>query len=90
MLENIATMYTRLVDQKTPATDEMFPILVYVLLFSNPEGLLSCVEYIRSHLKASLMSGESGYVLTSVTSAIQFLRNLDGLQLRQNKLALLS
>lgn len=68
--ENIASMYTHLVDNKTPAADEMFPILMYVLLFSNPDGLLSSLEYMRSHLRPSLMTGEYGYVLVNMTGAI--------------------
>lgn len=77
--------------------DEFFPVLVYVVLRSNPAMLYSNVRFIqRFSLKFRTYLGESGrstvnyavaklisgYYFTSFVSAIKFIQEMNGQSLR--------
>jgi len=53
------------------------PLLIYVVLQSNPEHLVSNVQYILRFRNQEKLGGEAGYYLSSLMGAIQFIENLD-------------
>ena len=55
--------------------DEMFPILVYVIVKANPPNLLSTVQFINN-FTAKNSSGESAYWWAQFSSAVEFSKTL--------------
>ena len=55
--------------------DEMFPILVYVIVKANPPNLLSTVQFVNNFMGKSL-SGEHAYWWTQFTTAVEFSKTL--------------
>lgn len=49
------------------------PLLIYVVLQSNPEHLVSNVQYILRFRNQDKLGGEAGYYLSSLVSSL-FLR----------------
>lgn len=59
------------------SADSFVPLLIYVVLRSNPEHLVSNVQYILRFRNQDKLGGEAGYYLFSLMGAIQFIENLD-------------
>ncbi|KAL8688630.1 MAG: hypothetical protein Q9218_005508 [Villophora microphyllina] len=59
------------------SADSFVPLLIYVVLRSNPEHLVSNVQYILRFRNQEKLGGEAGYYLSSLMGAIQFIENLD-------------
>ncbi|KFA50824.1 hypothetical protein S40293_05842 [Stachybotrys chartarum IBT 40293] len=59
------------------SADSFMPLLIYVVLHSNPEHLVSNVQYILRFRNQEKLGGEAGYYLSSLMGAIQFIENLD-------------
>ncbi|KAH7328721.1 hypothetical protein B0I35DRAFT_473398 [Stachybotrys elegans] len=59
------------------SADSFMPLLIYVVLQSNPEHLVSNVQYILRFRNQEKLGGEAGYYLSSLMGAIQFVENLD-------------
>ncbi|KAL9579318.1 MAG: hypothetical protein Q9212_005179 [Teloschistes hypoglaucus] len=59
------------------SADSFVPLLIYVVLRSNPEHLVSNVQYILRFRNQDKLGGEAGYYLSSLMGAIQFIENLD-------------
>lgn len=88
--------------KKPPNADDLFPLLVWIVLNANPENFFSNIEfllflnlklkyifrYINKFIRQNCLIGEEGYMLTNVKSALFFLENLDGQGLKQGKLKL--
>ena len=53
------------------------PMLIYVVLQSNPEHLVSNVQYILRFRNQEKLGGEAGYYLSSLMGAVQFVENMD-------------
>lgn len=56
--------------------DDFLPMLVYVILGSDIEGLVSSIEFIRRYRDPDQLIGESDYYLVQFTSAITFINNM--------------
>lgn len=52
-------------------------MLIYVVLQSNPEHLVSNVQYILRFRNQDKLGGEAGYYLSSLMGAVQFVENMD-------------
>lgn len=63
-------------ENKTGA-DEFIPLLIYVILCSNPPALLSNLLYIQRFRHPEKLLSEPGYYFTNVLSAVQFIQNMD-------------
>ncbi|PHH81681.1 hypothetical protein CDD82_214 [Ophiocordyceps australis] len=59
------------------SADSFMPLLIYVVLQSNPEHLVSNVQYIVRFRNQDKLAGEAGYYLSSLMGAIQFIENMD-------------
>ncbi|KAI0161170.1 hypothetical protein GGR52DRAFT_582568 [Hypoxylon sp. FL1284] len=59
------------------SADSFMPLLIYVVLRSNPDHLVSNVQYILRFRNQEKLSGEAGYYLSSLLGAIQFVENMD-------------
>ncbi|KKA26291.1 hypothetical protein TD95_001756 [Thielaviopsis punctulata] len=59
------------------SADSFMPMLIYVVLQSNPEHLVSNVQYILRFRNQEKLSGEAGYYLSSLMGVIQFVENMD-------------
>ncbi|KAF3352644.1 hypothetical protein VdG1_08810 [Verticillium dahliae VDG1] len=59
------------------SADSFMPFLIYVVLQSNPEHLVSNVQYILRFRNQEKLGGEAGYYLSSLMGAIQFIENMD-------------
>ncbi|EGX87910.1 guanine nucleotide exchange factor Vps9 [Cordyceps militaris CM01] len=57
--------------------DSFMPLLIYVVLQSNPEHLVSNVQYILRFRNQDRLGGEAGYYLSSLMGAVQFVENMD-------------
>lgn len=59
------------------SADSFVPLLIYVVLQSNPDHLVSNIQYILRFRNQDKLSGEAGYYLSSLSGAIQFIEGLD-------------
>ncbi|KAI1386521.1 uncharacterized protein F4822DRAFT_410380 [Hypoxylon trugodes] len=59
------------------SADSFMPLLIYVVLRSNPDHLVSNVHYILRFRNQEKLGGEAGYYLSSLMGAIQFIENMD-------------
>ncbi|KAF5013426.1 hypothetical protein FDECE_570 [Fusarium decemcellulare] len=59
------------------SADSFMPLLIYVVLQSNPEHIVSNVQYILRFRNQEKLGGEAGYYLSSLMGAIQFIENMD-------------
>ncbi len=62
---------------KSAGADDVFPILVYVILCANPPNLHSTIQYVRYFGAASVSFGEAGYWWTQFCSAVTFIQSID-------------
>ncbi|KAJ6257246.1 Vacuolar protein-sorting-associated protein [Drechslerella dactyloides] len=59
------------------SADNFVPLLIYVVLRSNPDHLVSNIQYILRFRNPDKLNGEAGYYLSSLSGAIQFIEGLD-------------
>ncbi|ODA83935.1 hypothetical protein RJ55_02452 [Drechmeria coniospora] len=59
------------------SADSFMPLLIHVVLQSNPEHLVSNVQYILRFRNQDKLGGEAGYYLSSLMGAIQFIESMD-------------
>ena len=62
---------------KMPSAEELFPIVAYLLVCSNPPHISRNLEYIDEYLAPNTKIGKEGFVLTTVSAALRFLQNID-------------
>ncbi len=76
--ESVIRVFSEAYQKQGANSDDVFPILVYILLTANPEGLLLSLSYLYSFLRESLMQGRFGFLLANFQAAVSFLDHLDG------------
>ncbi|XP_046589846.1 GTPase-activating protein and VPS9 domain-containing protein 1 isoform X3 [Neodiprion lecontei] len=59
-----------------PAADDLIPVLVFVVIKTNPPSLLSTIQYVDSFY-ANRFEGEEQYWWTQFCSAIEFIKTMD-------------
>ncbi|KAH8928243.1 hypothetical protein BT69DRAFT_1213065 [Atractiella rhizophila] len=57
--------------------DAFIPILIYIVLKSNPEHLVSNLQFVMRFRNPEKLAGETGYYLSSLNAAISFIETLD-------------
>lgn len=55
------------------SADSFMPFLIYVVLQSNPEHLVSNVQYILRFRNQDKLGGEAGYYLSSLVRSTDYL-----------------
>ncbi|XP_012287140.1 GTPase-activating protein and VPS9 domain-containing protein 1 isoform X2 [Orussus abietinus] len=63
-------------EREIPAADDLIPILVYVIIKTNPPSLLSTIQYVDSFY-GNRLEGEEQYWWTQFCSAIEFIKTMD-------------
>lgn len=58
-----------------PGADDVFPVLLYVLVKANPISLLSTIQFVET-FKLDELEGETAYWWHQFTSAVQYIRTL--------------
>ncbi|OZJ06295.1 hypothetical protein BZG36_00710 [Bifiguratus adelaidae] len=57
--------------------DKFLPVLIYVVLRSNPPQLISNIQYISRFRNEEVLNSEAGYYLTNLAAASSFIEALD-------------
>ncbi|XP_076292582.1 GTPase activating protein and VPS9 domains 1 isoform X1 [Lasioglossum baleicum] len=70
---NLLSMAT---ERGVPAADDLIPVLVYVIIKTNPPSLLSTIQYVDSFY-GNRLEGEEQYWWTQFCSAIEFIKTMD-------------
>eukprot|EP00117_Sycon_ciliatum_P014976 scpid34730/ scgid4345/ GTPase-activating protein and VPS9 domain-containing protein 1 len=63
------------IEHSVPGADDLFPVLVYVIIQANPLALLSTVAYIENYHR-SRMQGEASYWWAQFQSAVEYIKTL--------------
>lgn len=63
-------------EKRVPSADDLMPVLVFVIIASNPNSLLSTVQYVNSFYEKHF-HGEQAYWWTQFCSAIEFIKTMD-------------
>ncbi|EKX41035.1 hypothetical protein GUITHDRAFT_40600, partial [Guillardia theta CCMP2712] len=59
--------------ESATGADELLPLLIYIIILSNPPSLHSNLQFIYHYRHPSRLLGEQGYCLTNIMSAETFL-----------------
>jgi len=59
------------------SADSFMPLLIYTVLRARPRHMVSNIQYIFRFRNQDKLGGESGYYLSSLMGAVQFIENLD-------------
>lgn len=62
-------------ERRSACADDILPIVVFVLIQSNPPTLLSNIQYIGDFYSAA-MQGKEAYWWTQFTSAVEYSKRL--------------
>ncbi|KAF9950499.1 hypothetical protein BGZ70_001337 [Mortierella alpina] len=76
-LNNAQAALIRRSEGNSKGADTFLPILIYVVLRSNPPNLVSNVQYISRFRNPDKLQAEAGYYLASLMGAISFIENLE-------------
>lgn len=71
-----------------PGADELFPIIIYCIMSSNPPNLQANLDFISEYLSHERKMNREGFVLTNVMAAIDFLKNIDSKELLKGNVKL--
>ena len=71
-----------------PGAEEMFPMLIYLLLCTNPPNIHANLRYINKFLPAKQRMNKEGYLLINITAAVSFLEKMDGSKALQGEIQL--
>lgn len=58
--------------------DNLFPLLVWVVIFANPDNFKSILNYALKWLDTEKLMGKSGYIISTFIAVCEFLDNLNG------------
>lgn len=61
----------------TSGADLLLPIIIYAIVKSNPNKLVSHLLYAQRYRAAMAATGEAQYAVVNTTAAVEFLENVD-------------
>uniref|UniRef100_A0A336LMC6 CSON005629 protein n=1 Tax=Culicoides sonorensis TaxID=179676 RepID=A0A336LMC6_CULSO len=59
-----------------PSADDLTPVLIFVIIKSNPPHLLSTIQYVNCYIDDKL-EGEENYWWTQFVTAVEFIKSMD-------------
>lgn len=68
--------------------DNLFPVLVWIVIFANLECFKANIKYIFDWYEFERLMGKDGYVLTTFMAVCEFLENVNGSALVRGELKL--
>ena len=71
---------------RMPSADDLFPIMVYLMLGSNPQFISLNLRFIETYLTPSRKLNKDGYILASLSTALSFIDRIDAKSLLEGKL----
>ena len=71
-----------------PSAEELFPIFIYMLIGANPGHISLNLDYIDKFIRPSRRISREGYLLTSLSTALNFLEHIDSSELLKGRLAM--
>lgn len=74
--KTIMTLLSIANEKHSPSADDLMPVLVFVVIQTNPNSLLSTVQYVNSFYEKHF-HGEQAYWWTQFCSAIEFIKTMD-------------
>lgn len=74
--KTIMTLLSIADEKHSPSADDLMPVLVFVVIQTNPNSLLSTVQYVNSFYEKHF-HGEQAYWWTQFCSAIEFIKTMD-------------
>ena len=60
-----------------PGADELLPMIILTIVKVKPRRMHSLLAYLNNYTAESKMDSETGYLITHLMSAVQFLGDLD-------------
>lgn len=72
-----AALKAALGDGGDPGADELLPMMILALVRVKPKKMHSVISYVNNYTSELKMDSESGYLITQLMSAVQFLSELD-------------
>lgn len=73
----VQTMLHSHLSARDITADDFVPVLTYVILKSNPQSLISNINYINDFRCEKLLLGSWGYFFTSIAMSIHFINQLN-------------
>ncbi|PKK63047.1 hypothetical protein RhiirC2_758823 [Rhizophagus irregularis] len=64
-----------------PNADAIFPLLIFIVVKSNPKKLVSNLRFMTRYRVRTLLCGESSYCLTNFMAVVQFIESVEYLAL---------
>lgn len=64
------------VEFSVPGADDIFPVLVFVIIRANPPDLLSTMAFIENFYR-DRMHGEASYWWAQFTSAVEYVKTIE-------------
>ena len=74
-----------LFEESMPTADELFPIIVYMIMCANPPNFQTNIDFIQKFLPHDRKMNKEGFVITNILAAIEFLEKMDGTALLEGK-----
>ena len=64
------------IELEAPGADDFFPVLVYVILSTNPPGLVSTCNFVDT-FQGNRLFGEVSYCWTQFCTALEFIKMIE-------------
>jgi hypothetical protein len=63
--------------KKLPGSDELLPVMILCVKYANPLNVHTWIKYLQRYVHPSKLTGEAGYLIANLYSAVYFLDNVN-------------
>jgi hypothetical protein len=63
--------------KKLPGSDELLPVMILSVKYANPSNVHTWIKYLQRYVHPSKLTGEAGYLIANLYSAVYFLDNVN-------------